>query len=147
MPHILKRLHQLIIGFITVFLTIATALNAFSAEAPTRNENESVGDAFKHHGEYINPNGDGYPTSVKVEYVMGCLAANGMDLVNLSKCSCSIDYIAAQISYENYTKADTVLRAQLDQGTKGAVFRDSGWAKEMVSELQSIQSASSLECF
>lgn len=147
MPHTLKRLQQRITTVVTVLLTITSTISVLAAEAPTQDENISVGEAFKHHGEYINPNGDGYPTSIKVEYVMGCLAANGMDLVNLAKCSCSIDYIASQISYENYVKADTVLRAQLDQGTKGAVFRESGWAKEMVSELQSIQSASSLECF
>lgn len=147
MPQPLKHLiHQASIVLV-VLLTFTSASSVLAAESTAPEENDSVGEAFKRHGEYINPNGDGYPTSIKVEYVMGCLAANGMDLVNLSKCSCSIDYIASQISYENYTKADTVLRAQLDQSTKGAVFRESGWAKEMVTELQSIQSASSLECF
>lgn len=135
--------------FITAlfFMLFALSFKTVAAEAPAAESKNQVGEAFKRHGEYINPNGDGYPTAVKVEYVMGCLTANGMDLDNLTKCSCSIDYIAAQLPYDDYIKADTVLRARLDQGTKGAVFRESNWSKEIVSDLQSLQSASSLECF
>lgn len=123
----------------------ATLSNA--DEAPVNKTETSVSEAYQRHGEYTDPRGDGYPTAVKVEYVMGCLTANGMSLGNLTKCSCSIDYIAEQLDYEAYTKADTVLRAQLDQGTKGAVFRESNWAKEMVTGLQDLQAASTLECF
>ncbi|WP_423907613.1 hypothetical protein [Candidatus Spongiihabitans sp.] len=138
---------QYIVIVMIFLMAIVWVFKVTAQETSAAEKNNAVSEAFKYPGEYVNPNGDGYPTAVKVEYVMGCLAANGMDLGNLVKCSCSIDYIAAQLSFEKYTQADTVLRAQLDQGTKGAVFRESGWAKDMVNELQEIQSASSLECF
>lgn len=146
-PLVLQYTHHCLFVTTLIFLlTITWAAKATAHESPVA-ETNPVGEAFKRSGEYVNPNGDGYPTATKMEYVMGCLNANGMDLGNLVKCSCSIDYIAAQLPYENYIKADTVLRAQLDQGTKGAVFRESNWAKDMVGELHEIQSASTLECF
>ncbi len=30
----------------------------------------------------------------RVDYVIGCMAANGQDQIVMAKCSCSIDYIA-----------------------------------------------------
>ena len=36
-----------------------------------------------------------YPTVTRVEYVLACLAANGDSRNNLFRCSCTIDYIAA----------------------------------------------------
>ncbi len=90
---------------------------------------------------------DDFPTSVKVDYVIGCMAANGQTPEILQRCSCSIDYIASNLSYQEYVQADTVLRIQLSTGARGIFFRTSSWAKEVTDRLAKIQALSTLECF
>jgi hypothetical protein len=88
-----------------------------------------------------------YPTAARADYVFACMAANGETLEVLHKCSCSIDVIASILSYEEYEKADTVLRAQLDIGQRGIFYRESAWAKEVVDKLRTAQAESTLRCF
>ncbi|MFZ2076399.1 MAG: hypothetical protein WAV38_07070, partial [Xanthobacteraceae bacterium] len=49
-----------------------------------------------------------YPTSARVDYVFGCMKANGETQVSLQKCSCSIDLIASLLPYDRYVTAQTV---------------------------------------
>ena len=78
-----------------------------------------------------------YPTSARADYVIGCLA----------HCSCVIDTIAIQISYEDYEKADTILRMQQGGlGERGAVFRDTPIAKEETEKLRRAQAEANLRC-
>ena len=57
-----------------------------------------------------------YPTEALADYVFGCMATNGETQEALRRCSCSIDAIAGKVSYEDYVKAETVLRLQQVQG-------------------------------
>jgi len=50
-----------------------------------------------------------YPTSARVEYVFGCLKANGETRQVIEQCSCSIDVVASLVPYERYVTAETVL--------------------------------------
>ncbi len=90
---------------------------------------------------------DDFPTSVKVDYVIGCMAANGQNHEILQRCSCSIDYIASNLTYAEYVEADTVLRTQLSAGERGIFFRTSSWAKDITDRLANVQALSTLECF
>ena len=54
----------------------------------------------------------GYPTEALADYVFGCMAANGGTQDALHRCSCSIDHVAAKLSYDDYVQAETVLRMQ-----------------------------------
>ncbi len=88
-----------------------------------------------------------YPTAALADYVLGCMAANGNKFESLHQCSCSIDYIASKMPYEEYEEANTVLQARLDIGQRGVFYRDSNWAKKRVEKLQRLQAESTLRCF
>ena len=67
--------------------------------------------AAAHAQEQHAPRHD-YPTSARADYVIGCLAANGFQHRLLDQCSCSIDFIADQMSYDAYERAETILAMQ-----------------------------------
>jgi len=89
-----------------------------------------------------------YPTTAKVDYVIGCMASNGQTPEMLQKCSCSIDHIAKAIPYEEYVQISTLLSLQQMAGAgRNAVFKNSTWSKEAVAKLRDIQADSTLSCF
>ena len=83
----------------------------------------------------------GYPTEALADYVLGCMASNGQTPDALRRCSCSIDYIASQVSYDEYVQAETVLRMQQVPSGDGriAMFRTAPWAQQMVERLRRAQ--------
>ena len=48
-----------------------------------------------------------YSTSVRADYVFGCMKANGETQRSLEQCSCSIDIIASIVPYDRYVTAET----------------------------------------
>jgi hypothetical protein len=90
-----------------------------------------------------------YPTEALADYVLGCMASNGESPEALRKCACSIDTIAAKISYDDYVKAETVLRMQ--QSASGqdlfTMFKGSPWATAMLEKLRAAQVEADLNCF
>lgn len=89
-----------------------------------------------------------YPTTVIADYVLGCMLANGTSSDSLRKCSCSIDFIAKSIPYEEYETVDTLLRLQQMPGEgRVAVYKRSNWAKNAVAHLREVQAESTLRCF
>lgn len=90
-----------------------------------------------------------YPTEVVTDYVLGCMLSNGASPDVLRKCSCSIDFIAASIPYDEYEKVETLLRLQQmpGGGGRGAVYKSSNWAKNAVVNLREVQAESTLRCF
>lgn len=91
--------------------------------------------------------GNDYPTAVRADYVFACMAANGQTSEMLQRCSCSIDLIAEQLSYEEYERANTILRLRQDQGQRGMLFRNAAWAQDAVDVLEDAQAESTLRCF
>ena len=92
--------------------------------------------------------GSPYPTSVIADYVLGCMIANGQTPEVLTKCACSIDFIAAAIPYDEYEKVETLLRLQQMPGTgRNAVYKNSTWSKNAVTRLREVQAESTLRCF
>ena len=88
-----------------------------------------------------------FPTQSRAEFVFACMAANGQSQAYLAKCSCTIDEIAEQISYAEYVDAETVLRMRLMRGERAAIFTESAWSNEIISNFNSITSDAELECF
>ena len=90
----------------------------------------------------------GYPTEALADYVFGCMATNGADPDAMRRCSCSIDYIAGQVTYDDYVQAETVLRMQQVPSGDGriAMFRTSPWAQQMVERLRRAQVEAELRC-
>jgi hypothetical protein len=88
-----------------------------------------------------------YPTSARVDYVFGCMKANGETQHSLEQCSCSIDIIASIIPYDRYVTAETVLRMVQVPGNLGGEFRSTGQAKAAVDELRRAQAEAEVRCF
>ena len=90
-----------------------------------------------------------YPTSALADYVFGCMATNGETPDALQRCSCSIDHVAGELAYEDYEKAETVLRLRLVPGNNPqlSMFKDAPWAQAMVDKLRKAQLDAEMACF
>jgi uncharacterized radical SAM superfamily protein len=88
-----------------------------------------------------------YPTSARVDYVFGCMKANGESQVSLQKCSCSVDVIASLLPYDRYVTAETVLSMAQVPGNLGGEFRSTDIARAAVEDLRRAQAEAEVRCF
>ncbi|MFC7556929.1 hypothetical protein EBE87_21275 [Pseudoroseomonas wenyumeiae] len=89
-----------------------------------------------------------YPTAVRADYVLGCMASNGNTRLALEKCACAIDAIAEQLPFSRYEEAETALRMQaVPLGERGAMFRDPPEIRRAVEALRQAQAEATLRCF
>jgi hypothetical protein len=88
-----------------------------------------------------------YPTTARVDYVFGCMKANGETRQVLERCSCSIDVIANVLPYDRYVSAETVLSMAQVPGTLGNQFRATEIAKAAVDDLRRAQAEAEVRCF
>jgi len=87
-----------------------------------------------------------YPTEAVADYVLGCMAANGQTAMALRQCSCSIDVVASLLTYEDYSKAETVLRMRQVAGERTALFRIP-FTQLIVDKLRRAQAEAEIRCF
>ena len=78
------------------------------------------------------------PTNEKVEYVFACMQGNEDSQAYLTKCSCSIDYIDEQMTYEEYVQAETIMSLRQIYGEKSLLFKNTPNAMEITSNMQNI---------
>ena len=88
-----------------------------------------------------------FPTHEKAEYVMACITSNQNTPEYLHKCSCSIDYIESQMSYDEYINAETLMSLRQIEGEKSLLFKATPNAKEIFTNLQNILAEAEMECF
>ena len=88
-----------------------------------------------------------YPTSARVEYVFGCLKANGETRQAIQQCSCSIDVVASLVPYDRYVTAEIVLSMSQVQGNLGGQFRTSEQATSALNDLRRAQAEAEVRCF
>jgi hypothetical protein len=88
-----------------------------------------------------------YPTDVRVDYVFGCMKANGENQHSMQQCSCSIDIIASLLPYERYVTAETVLSMVQVPGNLGTEFRSTDIARKAVEDLRRAQAEAEVRCF
>jgi len=88
-----------------------------------------------------------YPTSARVDYVIGCMATNGQTQEAMERCSCSIDHIAQVIPYNSYVQLETIRRMQDMPGDRAMLFRSVGWMKDLQERFRLAQVEADLECF
>ena len=87
-----------------------------------------------------------YPTAARVDYVFGCMKANGETQHTLDQCSCSIDIIASILPYDRYV-ASTVLSVAQVPGHLGSQFRSTEIAKKAIEALRRAQAEAEVRCF
>ena len=89
-----------------------------------------------------------YPTLERVDHVLTCMRTNGGQTVdNLYACSCEIDIIAQQVSFDDFTEARTYEIYKRMPGEKGGLFRDSERAKIVVGKLDAARADAMKRCF
>jgi hypothetical protein len=88
-----------------------------------------------------------YPTSVRADYVFGCMKANGETQELLQKCSCSIDVIASIIPYDRYVTAETILSMAQVTGPVGSEFRSTEPARLALQDFRRAQAEAEIRCF
>ena len=95
------------------------------------------------HAQDVND----YPTSARVEYVFGCMKANGETRQAIEQCSCSVDVVASLVPYARYVTAETVLSMAQVRGDMGSPFRTSEMATTALNELRRAQAEAEVRCF
>lgn len=88
-----------------------------------------------------------YPTSVRADYVLGCMAANSNTRSALDHCSCSIDVIASILPYDRYEEADTVLSMRQGLGAQSREFNAAKGLNDIVADLRRAQAEAEIRCF
>jgi hypothetical protein len=88
-----------------------------------------------------------YPTQTRVDYVFGCMAANGQTHDAMERCSCSIDVIASILPYDAYVKAETILSMRQGVGQQANVFRSTKQLDDIVADLRRSQAEAEIRCF
>jgi hypothetical protein len=88
-----------------------------------------------------------YPTSVRADYVFGCMKSNGETRQALDQCSCSIDVIASILPFDRYVAAETVLSMSQVPGVLGSQFRATENARVAVDDLRRAQAEAQVRCF
>jgi hypothetical protein len=88
-----------------------------------------------------------YPTESRVDYVLGCMAANSNSYLTMQKCSCSIDVIAEHLSYEEYEQVATMMSMQDQRGELGVLFRTERGMQDQLRALREAQADANLRCF
>ena len=95
------------------------------------------------HADEVND----YPTNARVEYVFGCMKANGETRQSIDSCSCSIDVLASLLPYDRYITAETVLSMAQVRGNLGGQFRSSEQANSALNDLRRAQAEAEVRCF
>ena len=87
------------------------------------------------------------PTNEKVEYVFACMQGNENSQAYITKCSCSIDYIDEQMTYEEYVNAETIMSLKQIYGEKSLMFKNTPNAMKIYTNMQNILAEAEMECF
>lgn len=88
-----------------------------------------------------------YPTDARVDYVFGCMAANGQTRDSMEKCSCSVDQLAAILPYEKYVQASTVLSMRQGIGNRANEFKSTKIFDDKVADLRRAQAEAEIRCY
>jgi hypothetical protein len=89
-----------------------------------------------------------FPTQARVDYVLTCMRANP-DLAQAAvyKCSCAIDAIAGEVSYDQWVDLATVANAITIAGERGGALRDMKDGRNMIARYREIQARARKSCF
>lgn len=113
------------------FLLMSMALAVTGAAAEPARDNTPV---------------NNYPTVARVEYVNQCINDSGGSLAALYQCSCAIDRIAANLSYDDYVEATTFIKNASMPGEGGGMFRDSKRGRKIVKNYRGLESDALRSC-
>lgn len=89
-----------------------------------------------------------FPTSDRVLYVQECMRANpGPNYEMISKCSCAVDKLASEVSYDDYVNMATITNAMTIGGERGSELRDNESIKPAAKRYRELQEQAKKACF
>ena len=89
-----------------------------------------------------------YPTADRVVYVQECLKLNpGHHYEMLNKCSCVLDKLASQLSFDDFTTMSTATNANSMGGERGNSIRDVEVMQVEIKRFRELQAAARKSCF
>lgn len=89
---------------------------------------------------------DDFPTSGRVEYVLECMQQHAGKHEYLYKCSCMVDRIARELSYDDFVAMSVAARNQNLAGERGGLFRDAASARDMAGKYREIEAGARQAC-
>ena len=98
-------------------------------------------------GMSINAFANDFPTQARVEYVFECMAEHGgSSYENLYHCSCQVDKLAQQMSYDTFVEAQTFEHGRHAAGERGGILREGALADSLREKLEKAKAASAKTC-
>jgi hypothetical protein len=89
-----------------------------------------------------------FPTTARVEFVLDCMQqSKAPPRELLYKCSCAIDTIAKQITYDEWVDLSTIANAISIAGERGGPLRDMKDGRKRASAFRDLQNKAKKACF
>jgi hypothetical protein len=91
----------------------------------------------------------GYPTADRVVFVQACIRdnPNGGHYEMINKCSCALDTIARQVSFDEFTTMETATNANSIGGERGSYIRDTDELQKLIRKYRGIKADAFKACF
>jgi hypothetical protein len=89
-----------------------------------------------------------FPTVDRVVYVQECMRAHpGPQFEWTNKCSCALDALAKDVSYDDYVTMSTVSKALTIGGERGGAIRDAPSLQPQAKRYRELQAKAEKSCF
>ncbi|WP_029003335.1 hypothetical protein [Azorhizobium doebereinerae] len=88
-----------------------------------------------------------YPTTARLDYAVGCMAANGQTREAMERCACSVDTLASILPYDRYVEAETILSMRQGVGQAASLFRNTPMYDDVIADLRRAQAEAEVRCF
>lgn len=89
-----------------------------------------------------------FPTVERVLYVQECMRNfPGPNFEMVSKCSCALDRLASEVSFDEYVSMSTIVNALSIGGERGNDLRDNETLKPQVARYRALQAKARSACF
>ena len=89
-----------------------------------------------------------FPTLDRVLYVQECMRAHpGPHFEMTTKCSCALDALARDVTYDDYVTLSTVSKAMSIGGERGGTIRDAPSLEAQAKRYRELQSKAEKGCF
>ncbi|MFZ4499728.1 MAG: hypothetical protein ACOYMX_08485 [Burkholderiales bacterium] len=87
-----------------------------------------------------------FPTIDRHLFVNECMQENGGSLDAMYKCSCVMDQLAANLTYEQFQDGDVAQHGANTGGKRAALFRDPDSVKQSAKTLSAAKDAAAKAC-
>jgi hypothetical protein len=89
-----------------------------------------------------------FPTVDRVLYVQACMSGRtGSTFELISKCSCALDALASELSYDDYVQFSTAAKATSIGGERGGYIRDAEMLQQQIKKYRALQTKAKAGCF